>query len=518
MFISIKSVQQYFSKYKSHLKEAESNICLTGWLDLNSAPKPFFPHLLYFTDNFDELEKADCIDNMFILCIVDEDDDFSTLSKRISKNINALLMKADDINAIKQGLIEFFNINCGVGLFSDSLLEILCAESGTQVLVNRGFNMFGNPIFVFDAGFNLIACTWEEAEKTPTGRRIINSKGFSSEDYEIINHLEHIHEKVKKSERPLVVHHPEFDIDQMICAISTKKDIGHIVINAVNKPFCDQDYEFMMRLKRSIEQQLRKEEFIQANKGFPYEYFLKDLLDGKIASAGVKDEKFSFVNKEFSGTLFCLVVESARSLGTLNKTYIRTEFEQAYPNTKTIIYNDEIIVIFSLLGKKKFAAKDYEKLDGICKSHNMYAGISNAFSSILDLPEFYKQSLRSIELGTMKSNKPSLFKYSDYYIDHITTLFAQKESADTFCHPKLKVLIEHDKTHSGNLAYTLYMYLICERNIAAASDKMFIHRNTMNYRMKKIDSLVDIDYENYSERQYLILSYELLEQSLKPNG
>ena len=169
MFISIKSVQQYFSKYKSHLKEAESNICLTGWLDLNSAPKPYFPHLLYFTDNYDELEKADCIDNMFILCIVDEDEDFSTLSKKINKNINALLMKADDTDEIKQGLIAFFNINCGVGLFSDSLLEILCAESGTQVLVNRGFNMFGNPIFVFDAGFNLIACTWDEAKKTSTG-------------------------------------------------------------------------------------------------------------------------------------------------------------------------------------------------------------------------------------------------------------------------------------------------------------------------------------------------------------
>jgi sugar diacid utilization regulator len=53
------------------------------------------------------------------------------------------------------------------------------------------------------------------------------------------------------------------------------------------------------------------------------------------------------------------------------------------------------------------------------------------------------------------------------------------------------------------------MYLICERNSIAASNTMFIHRNTLVYRLKKIDALVNIDYENFEERQYIILSYEM---------
>ncbi|MBR7076888.1 MAG: helix-turn-helix domain-containing protein [Lachnospiraceae bacterium] len=55
----------------------------------------------------------------------------------------------------------------------------------------------------------------------------------------------------------------------------------------------------------------------------------------------------------------------------------------------------------------------------------------------------------------------------------------------------------------------LYAYLICERNISAASDYLYIHRNTMTYRLKKIDSLVNINYDDPKERQYLILSYEM---------
>jgi DNA-binding PucR family transcriptional regulator len=70
-------------------------------------------------------------------------------------------------------------------------------------------------------------------------------------------------------------------------------------------------------------------------------------------------------------------------------------------------------------------------------------------------------------------------------------------------------LLEYDRKNGTELAYSLYMYLICERNSIAASNTMFIHRNTLVYRLKKIDALVNIDYENFEERQYIILSYEM---------
>lgn len=212
---------------------------------------------------------------------------------------------------------------------------------------------------------------------------------------------------------------------------------------------------------------------------------------------------------EFSGNLYCLVVETARSSSTLNTLHIRSLFEQHFPGTKTLLYNGEIIVLLCMPKPTPLSDQNYQQIRDICSKHGLYAGISNVFTNIVQLTQYYKQGLRAIELGIGLHNNPGLFIYQDYYLQHMTNIFVQKESSDTFCHPKLKTLLNYDKRHDTQLAYTLYMYLISERNIADAAEAMFIHRNTIVYRVKKINSLVTINYDSYQERQYLILSYEL---------
>ena len=139
--------------------------------------------------------------------------------------------------------------------------------------------------------------------------------------------------------------------------------------------------------------------------------------------------------------------------------------------------------------------------------------MSNSFTDILKLESYHKQAIRALELGTAERDVPGLYCYDHYYMHHILNSFSQKSESDTFCYPKLQKLLEYDRKNGTDLAYSLYMYLICERNSIVASNEMFIHRNTLIYRLKKIDSLVNIDYENYDERRYLILSYEMVTRS-----
>ena len=79
----------------------------------------------------------------------------------------------------------------------------------------------------------------------------------------------------------------------------------------------------------------------------------------------------------------------------------------------------------------------------------------------------------------------------------------------------MQKLLRYDKENDTELAETLYNYLLFERNVSAASENLYIHRNTMTYRLKKIDSLVKINYEAAEERQYLILSFEMHQISRK---
>ena len=518
MFISHYSICELLKDQQAVCKVEAPDYCLTGFESIRTALLPMSLHTLYVVEDPEDLEHmaADSDERIrdalsesvnLLICRATLEQAASLLGD-MEPLLNYTVLPSPLDTSVKLLLREYFNEKNGMGLMAESILDMLFHETGIQPIVDKFTRGFNNPVFVFDAGYHLIACNYEMAVQDPAGKRIVEQMGMTEDEFRLIN-KRRIHEKVRKSDQPVTIYHDEIGCEQMICAIDTRKDIGHIVINAVNRPFNDMDVQLMIMLKEGLYQQMRKEEFVKDNNGFPYEYFLKDLLDGKIATPKQYLAQLNYVNAEFSESMYCLVIETARSTATLNVFLIRNRFESLLPNTKTLMYNGEIIVLFCLKKQAELSPEDYQSIRELCIQHGLFAGISNNFTSLLDLAGYYKQAIRAIEIGTVSDPVPGLYIYNQYFMEHMAHIFFQKESPDVFCHPKMKYLLDYDKAHDSQLAYSLYMYLLHERNSAAAAEAMFVHRNTLSYRLSKIDSLIHIDYNNSLERQYLILSYEV---------
>lgn len=507
MYIRLKEIQTLFPDIPGSLQEENTPYCLSSYFVLpdNFPLSELSSHCLYIITDTDILYRCSSLQDISFLLLTEDSDIFSQIQHG-KPPVSMLLLQTDDLNLVCTRLQKYFDDCCGMGLLTDSLLEILFFEGGIQAMVEKVWLAFQNPIYVFDADFKLIAHTGDDSIEEQ-GKAIIENGRLTEDDFKILNKT-YKYAKLQQSEYPIKSVHPVCGFEQLLCAIDTKKDMGHIVINGTNHSFTETDLQMMYLLKKAIDQQMKKDEFIRNNRGFNYEYFLRDLLDGKIATGKQFHNRLNYVNSEFSGNLYCMVVETARSSQTLNTMHIRSVFETQFPGTRTLMYNGAIILLFATQ-ETTFQSDDFTRLNEICEEQGIYAGMGNSFRNITNLAGYYKQGLRSIELGVCHKNSPGLFLYRDYYLSHISNIFAQKESADTFCHPQLKILLEYDSGHNTNLAHILYTYLICERNMNSAAQVLYIHRNTLVYRLKKINSLISIDYEDYLERQHIILSYEL---------
>ena len=64
----------------------------------------------------------------------------------------------------------------------------------------------------------------------------------------------------------------------------------------------------------------------------------------------------------------------------------------------------------------------------------------------------------------------------------------------------LSPLIEYDREHNGEYLATLEAYLRCGGSIKAMSEEMFVHRNTILYRMANIKKLLNSNLEDPQER------------------
>ncbi|MCI9151785.1 MAG: PucR family transcriptional regulator [Lachnospiraceae bacterium] len=512
MYIGLRNIQNIFSKNSTLLTHSDGLHCLTGWTKLDDAPRPYTDHLLYVCRYSDSLASCAFAREMHLLCIVEEGHNLSTAASAFPDHVSLLLVESGDPVSIYSQLQNYFNCQCGAGLFGATLLEFLAFEDGLQSAIEYSFRIFRNPIFVFDANYNLIAATWEAVRELNIQDQVVVNKHFTDDDFKMASRQNNIHNKVRKSEIPIRSYNEELGYEQMYCAINTQKDLGHICISAINRPFAENDTEMLLILKKYVHEQLKKDTFVRTSRGFHYEYFLRDLLDHKIATDRSNLMRMQYVASEFTGNLYCLVVETARSASTINSAMIRNILESRFPNTKTLIYNGQIITILSILTNQLIPEEYLTEAQKICVDHGLYAGMSNCFQDILKFEEFYNQALRAIELGICQTEKPYLFCYQDYYLEHVTNIFTLSESSETFCHPRMKFLLDYDKAHHSELAYTLYMYLIHERNLAATSEAMEMHRSSLVYRFRKINALIGENFEDCRERMYLILSYEMNKQ------
>ena len=71
-------------------------------------------------------------------------------------------------------------------------------------------------------------------------------------------------------------------------------------------------------------------------------------------------------------------------------------------------------------------------------------------------------------------------------------------------------LDEEDRLTGNCYINTLEAYLTSEKNVGKIAEKLFIHRNTLMYRLDKIVTLTGLDYDNLAEMEYVLLSIYVL--------
>ncbi|WP_297810627.1 helix-turn-helix domain-containing protein [uncultured Finegoldia sp.] len=69
-----------------------------------------------------------------------------------------------------------------------------------------------------------------------------------------------------------------------------------------------------------------------------------------------------------------------------------------------------------------------------------------------------------------------------------------------------------DINNATDLLRTLYFYLVEERSLIKASQRLNVHRNSIVYRINKINELVDINLDCYKARKNIISALEIMDR------
>lgn len=130
-------------------------------------------------------------------------------------------------------------------------------------------------------------------------------------------------------------------------------------------------------------------------------------------------------------------------------------------------------------------------------------GIGEPTASLTSVYRSYSQALRGVDLMS-KINDEQIGCYRRYILYE---LLCDSPFAKLALTERLKPLLDYDMEHNTNLIETLEIYFKNCQNAINASKDLFIHRNTLLYRLERIEELLDLDFNN--SEQILIIQLAL---------
>ena len=146
----------------------------------------------------------------------------------------------------------------------------------------------------------------------------------------------------------------------------------------------------------------------------------------------------------------------------------------------------------------------------LCRDYFLYAGISSPIRKIEELKFAFCQADLALEKAFYLHNEQWTVSFSACVLDYLVKNLPPELPAEYLISPELLTLIEYDKEKNTQYYPTLHAFLLNERDISKTSKIMIIHRTTLIYRLKKIQSIININLDDPDERLYLLFSLRLL--------
>jgi PucR family transcriptional regulator, proline-responsive transcriptional activator len=133
------------------------------------------------------------------------------------------------------------------------------------------------------------------------------------------------------------------------------------------------------------------------------------------------------------------------------------------------------------------------------KGMTISAGVGNAYLDLKDMKKSLKEAEMALKIAKFSNSINNICAYNDLGIYSLLLNIKDYQILDKFYYDCLGSIIEYDKLNSKELINTLEMLLKESGNISLTSEKLYIHRNTLKYRIQKIEEITNSDLRNLKD-------------------
>ena len=454
-------------------------------------------------------ELPDCPPNVPVLCVVNPDSFVISLEDRhISGPKSGLLIlvyapRSDDV------LVKLTEISyrCGQksSLLGDLSRQLLPCRSIGETL-RLGFRYLGNPIIVTDRWHRPTDFTPADLVDWDKYAELCGAGSFLEQGSDVRAILSAVEESMRTA-RPVRGH----SCCDFICqAMNSGSNLdGVMYVLGACSPLGQDDESVLELLGSFVHLFLRNSSTLSAfaeqdELGTLLTHIIDDVeisrdsLEKEMERLGLHLKKYHYILSIRPTEQIPVLQSPIHNLVGILPTLV--------PDTLSTYYHNQLILMIDSNREIFDFSAEWPALEKYLKENCLCGGVSNACQDLMKLRNYYFQSQRAAALGFDFFHDMTLVPYYICTPYHVLELAATYQDPIHFCDPRVLALYRADRENNTDLLHTLEAYLLSGHNKAQTAQRLFIHLNTVKYRLNQICEILPLQDLSTADEVRLQLS------------
>ncbi len=190
----------------------------------------------------------------------------------------------------------------------------------------------------------------------------------------------------------------------------------------------------------------------------------------------------------------------------VNLWQIRSRLSEKYQDALIYMGKNRLTVLFVHVDSEDKKEHIRAYLNQLMENAACVCSISEPFEQMGQIQDKCKIAQRVIRIGCRLDPEENIYTEYRYYMELVCS-YAYEAIGASGCFQKELELLECEDREKGTEFYkSLKEYLLTGNNVNLAAKNLFIHRNTMVYRLAKIHKITNLDVNDHEIARRLMLS------------
>ncbi len=380
------------------------------------------------------------------------------------------------------------------------LIYLALSQNNLSALTEAASNLLQNPLAVYDCGYYILSHSSLDGIDDQKWIEGMRRKYCLYEYAALFNHIA----RSSDSDSQMIDNFGKYRRRMSVLRMG-ENIIGYYSLIECKTPFeevPEDNYDLVAKLLAKEVSNSYKS--IDTPKLTNYHRLLPDILNGQFANENLLMQRLKDTDLDQCKKFRIITVEMDSYNGQItDRESIHHHFKKIFPSSWTAIYEHTIIILLNGDSKECHSADSFHQLSEYLSSIDMNGCISNEFDNLFQLKTIYQNNLDILRLAHELNNNDPFIETENFKLLKIVSLIDRKD-LHFICSSAVLDIYYSDVSNGTNNLDTLFAYLHFGKSLKKASEFLFIHRNTITYRINKMCETFHLDLEN---EQQIVLIY-----------